>query len=104
MPMTPKQEQRQGHRENSGKYAKVNPCNVCARSAGLDYFSHGATDDTIGDELLVLCGTCAAKCATMSGPEAVAWASTQPKYWLRKAAARGDGVLEPSTLRANEEE
>ncbi len=58
--MSEKQRERQGaeHRDN-GKYAKVNPCYVCNKSAGVDYFSHQDTDGLINDELLCLCKKCA---------------------------------------------
>jgi hypothetical protein len=71
--MTPAQKQRQQtqHRDN-GKYAKVNPCYVCGKSARVDYYSHPDTDITIGDDLLCLCKTCADKLCDLPGPEAVA--------------------------------
>lgn len=36
--LTPKQRERQRHRE-AGKYAAVNPCYRCGKSAGVEYFS-----------------------------------------------------------------
>jgi len=46
------------HRTN-GKYAKVNPCYACGRSAGVNYFSHPLTDTgDWGDTALVLCARC----------------------------------------------
>lgn len=68
--MSDDQIERQKHREH-GRYAKVNPCYVCDKSAGVNYCSHPDTDRTIGDDLLVLCGKCAKKCMNMSGPDAV---------------------------------
>ena len=70
--MTPKQVQRQKteHRDN-GKYAKVNPCYVCGKSAGIDYESHPDTDNTIDDELLCLCKRCGNRLRNIPGPEAV---------------------------------
>lgn len=68
--MTPKQRQRQNYRE-SGKYAKVFPCYVCNKSAGVDYCSHPDTDKTINDELLCLCESCYNIYKDIPGPEAV---------------------------------
>ncbi len=72
MTMTEKQKERQKpqYREN-GKYAKVNPCYVCGKSAGVDYLSHPDTDVTIGDDLLCLCEKCWDKCGHLPGKEAV---------------------------------
>ncbi len=61
--MKPKQRERQRFRER-GRYAKVNPCYVCGKSAGVDYFSHPMTDQTDangqhwGDLALCLCAAC----------------------------------------------
>jgi hypothetical protein len=63
MNMSRKQQQRQQHREH-GKYAKVNPCYCCGKSAGIDYCSHPMTDCTDsdgkawGDTGLCLCQKC----------------------------------------------
>jgi len=62
--------QKEQYREH-GKYAKVNPCYVCGKSAGINYFSHHDTDKTINDELLVLCKKCADKLCKFDGPIAV---------------------------------
>jgi len=67
---TKKQIERQQHREN-GKYAKVNPCYVCDKSAGINYYSHPDTDMGIGDALLQLCKKCAVKYSNIPGKEAV---------------------------------
>lgn len=64
--MSPAQRERQRseHRDR-GRYSQVNPCYVCGRSAGLNYFSHPLTDcrDSedvgFGDLGLVLCPRCA---------------------------------------------
>ena len=57
MPRSYKQKARQESefREN-GRYAKVNPCYACGKSAGVEYFSHPLTD-TNGwhDAALCLC-------------------------------------------------
>ena len=45
-----------------GKYAKVNPCQLCGKSAGVDYCSHPLTD--VGDwhdHAICLCRKCADK-------------------------------------------
>lgn len=70
--MTPAQRERQKseYREN-GKYAKVHPCYVCGKSAGVDYFSHQDTDGLINDELLCLCGKCMKKLSQYDGKTAV---------------------------------
>lgn len=58
---TPKQKERQLHR-NQGKYAQVNPCYCCGKSAGVDYFSHPLTDTGDWNDIgLVLCKRCADK-------------------------------------------
>lgn len=60
---TPKQQERQRFRD-SGRYAKVKPCYVCGKSAGVDYCSHPMTDQTDtngqgwGDRALRLCMKC----------------------------------------------
>lgn len=56
-----KQKERQSdrHREN-GKYAKVNPCQGCGKSAGVDYYSHPLTDTgEWNDAAICLCKKCA---------------------------------------------
>lgn len=65
-----KERQKEDYREH-GKYAKVNPCYVCGKSAGVNYNSHPGTDHTINDELLVLCDKCMKKLEKLPGPEAV---------------------------------
>ena len=75
--MTARQRERQQHRA-SGKYAKVNPCYRCGKSAGLDYYSDERTDtvdsqgNAWGDHALCLCGQCAAHMHTLD--DAAAWA------------------------------
>lgn len=68
--MTPNQRRRQNHRDG-GKYAKVNPCNACGKSAGVDYASHPDTDRLIADELICLCPKCYKRLESLPGPEAV---------------------------------
>jgi len=65
------------HREN-GRYAKVNPCYLCGKSAGQDYCSDRRTDmidsagNNWGDIALVLCAKCAKKLDAMPDAEAYA--------------------------------
>jgi len=60
---TKKQQLRQNYREN-GKYAKVNPCYLCGKSAGVDYNSHHLTDSDGSDGIpfddvaLCICDRC----------------------------------------------
>lgn len=42
-----RERQQRQYRER-GRYAKVKPCYVCKKSAGIRYFSHAETDVTIG--------------------------------------------------------
>lgn len=67
MKTTWKQHERQAraHRETSGRYAKVNPCNVCQRSAGADYESDDRCNDH-GGFGLVLCRRCVKKTSTLT--------------------------------------
>ena len=76
--MTPKQFRRQKHREG-GRYAQVNPCYVCGKSAGEQYFSHPDSDHLINDELLCLCQKCIDKYGKIPGPEAVRLAFPERK-------------------------
>ncbi len=48
---TDKQRERQQHRDR-GRYAKVNPCYVCGKSAGVDYPDADETvnSDDCGDD------------------------------------------------------
>lgn len=62
--------QKEQHR-NHGQYAKVNPCYVCGKSAGVDYCSHHDTDGLINDELLCLCKKCATKLEKYDGKTAI---------------------------------
>jgi hypothetical protein len=68
--ISPAQAQRQRIREDDGKYAKVNPCYVCSKSAGVDYYSHPDTDGEINDDLLCLCKKCADKLCDLPGRKA----------------------------------
>ena len=54
-----------------GKYSKVNPCQVCKKSSGIDYWSHPDTDKEIADQLICLCKPCYDKYSKMSGMEAI---------------------------------
>ena len=75
MTMTPAQRQRQSHRERTGKYALVNPCYLCGKSAGEDYWSHHADEtdsagNSWGDLALVLCFKCYNKLVVMPDQQA----------------------------------
>ncbi len=71
MDMTPKQQRRQEHRDH-GKYAKVNPCYFCGKSAGEDYGSHHCTDTgEWGDEGLCLCTKCCVFLESLPDDEAL---------------------------------
>lgn len=71
--MTGAQRERQRHREN-GKYAQVNPCNGCGKSAGVSYFSHHLTDcdsplgESWDDLAICLCKKCADATSDMTEP------------------------------------
>jgi hypothetical protein len=63
MNLSRKQQERQQHRD-AGRYAKVNPCQCCGKSAGVDYCSHPMTDCTgpdgehWGGKAICLCMKC----------------------------------------------
>jgi len=74
--MSPLQRERQSHREKSGgKYAKVNPCYCCGKTAGLDHRSDSRVDDPAHPGFtaaaLVLCDKCADKGEAMSDADAL---------------------------------
>jgi hypothetical protein len=57
--MSWQQAERQKKRSRStGRYTQLNPCEVCGKSAGADYFSARGVDDVLGGRGLVLCGDC----------------------------------------------
>lgn len=58
---TLKQQWRQAREYRSnGRYALVNPCYACGKSAGVDYYSHPLTDQgDWHDAALCLCKKCA---------------------------------------------
>lgn len=65
MAMSEKQRRRQGKDyRDAGRYAKVNPCYLCGKSAGVEYCSHPLTDcegtdgESFGDIALCLCEKC----------------------------------------------
>ena len=94
--MTPTQKARQAdeYRED-GKYAKVNPCYVCGKSAGVDYFGHPDSDGLIDDELLCLCKDCYNKLSKYDGKTAIAIAfggAKEPKP--KKTTERPEGLDE----------
>jgi len=59
-PSAAQKERQKKEFRDKGKYAKVNPCQCCGKSAGVDYFSHPLTDSKgWGCNALVLCEKCA---------------------------------------------
>ena len=90
--MTQLQINRQKHRANDGKYAKVNACYICSKSAGVDYFSDRRTDSRYsegnewGDQALCLCGRCAGKLDKLPDGKAFRVAcGTEIAPWLKEA-------------------
>ncbi len=88
-PMTPRKRERQDYRSTDGRYATVNPCQICGRSAGIDYCSDRRTDcvdsagNSWGDKALCLCGRCATKLEKLADAAAYAIVSgTAPAPWL----------------------
>ena len=45
---------------DTGRYSKLNPCEICGKSAGVEYFSHPLCNEMRGDGL-VLCRRCCGK-------------------------------------------
>lgn len=81
---SPRQIQRQKHRERTGRYAQVFPCYRCGKSAGEDYASYnGDAVDVLGnswhDTALCLCEKCAAHMQMLS--PAWAWAEASSPAW-----------------------
>jgi len=76
---TLKERLRQGHREANGRYAIVNACYCCGKSAGEDYWSDRRTDTVDsagngwGDLALVMCPPCARLVDVMPDAEAFAF-------------------------------
>jgi hypothetical protein len=63
---TPAQRERQRSKHrNAGRYAKVNPCDRCGRSAGVDYYSDPRHEQH-GGYGLCLCEPCADMLASLS--------------------------------------
>src|SRR3990167_5303137 len=91
--MTPRsalQQQRQKHRSRNGKYDKVNPCYICGKSAGENYFSDQRTDsldsegNEWGDQALCLYGRCCGKLAKLPDGQAFRVAcGKEPAPWLK---------------------
>lgn len=80
---TAAQRLRQDHRDG-GKYAKVNPCYRCGKSASLEYWSHLCDEvDALGnhwhDTALCICAKCAAHLEKLD--PAAAWAETLSPAW-----------------------
>ena len=55
---------------SKGRYAKVNPCYACGKSAGVSYFSHPLTDcGEWHDIAICLCKRCADETQEMTDPK-----------------------------------
>lgn len=83
---TPAQRERQADRHrDGGRYAKVNPCQRCGKSAGVDFCSYRFTDcvdpfgNHWGDEALVVCDSCCVYMESVS--PAVAWSEAKSTDW-----------------------
>ena len=70
-PRSARQRQRQDLEfREGGRYAKVNPCNGCGKSAGIDYCSHYLTDtENWNDAAICLCKKCEKATADMTDVE-----------------------------------
>lgn len=59
--------QHEDYRTGDGKYALVNPCEVCGKSAGVSYYSHPLTDEW--GFALILCKRCAVATDSATTPK-----------------------------------
>lgn len=57
-----KQRERQETREGGGRYSRLNPCEMCGKSAGADHYSDERCNRLTKG--LVLCAKCIDKAAT----------------------------------------
>lgn len=85
-----RERQQTKHRDN-GRYAKVNPCYICGKSAGIDYLSDHRSDSTDSegnewnDEALCLCGTCGPALAKLPDGQAYRIAIGEEEApWLKR--------------------
>lgn len=71
-------ERQQSEHRSRGRYAKVNPCGACGKSAGVDYWSDHRVDVLPGYHIaLCLCVKCAKKGEAMDDVAALAWYEEQ---------------------------
>lgn len=75
--MTWKQAKRQSTREGNGRYAKLNPCECCGRSAGADYCSDDRCNTT--GHGLILCAKCCGNLSTMDDAQFFMALGVDPK-------------------------
>ena len=52
-----------------GRYAKVNPCEICKKSAGVEYYSH--PDCNTNGLFVCLCEKCAKKVGSLNMKDAI---------------------------------
>lgn len=73
--MSPAQRARQQREHRSGgRYAKVNPCDACGKSAGVNHFSDRRTDIIDGfSDFICLCERCANAGEKLGDDEALAF-------------------------------
>lgn len=99
--MKKKQSLAQRDRQNreyrsKGKYALVNPCYACGKSAGVDYHSHRLTDTGEWHDLaLVLCAKCSDATEHMNTPDEflkykAKFGDESDKAWDKVCKQRGD--------------
>lgn len=80
-----------------GRYAQVNPCLACGKSAGDEYFSHRLTDTGDWNDIaIVLCKRCADATDHMENPKefmeyAAKFDNAGTKAWERLRTAQEGG-------------
>jgi hypothetical protein len=92
-----RERQKREHRDEEGRYAQVNPCYRCGKSAGADYFSGPYVDRgdptgrSWGDQMLCTCEPCANYLHKL-GPEEIA-AEVDSKLWGRLPKGKRGAVV-----------
>jgi hypothetical protein len=71
-PLTWQQVERQRTRERNGRYAALNPCELCGKACGAEYFSDPRVNDRLKGYGLFLHEKCAARIASLSEELAIA--------------------------------
>jgi len=69
-PRSKAQKERQFHRERGGKYKKFNPCEVCGKSVGQEYFSDSRCSTELEGRGVTLHERCADRLARLPAHEA----------------------------------